>query len=67
MHIILNGKNDNWNYIGKLWFKKSMTKSIIRNIFLLHGLQIYTLPIQYKVGMINVNLEILEKHVKLSA
>ena len=44
-----------------------MTKSIIRNIFLLHGLQMYTLPIQYKVGMINVNLEILEKDVKLSA
>ena len=19
MHIILNGKNDNWNYIGKWW------------------------------------------------
>ena len=36
MHIILNGKNDNWNYIGK-WWLKSMTKSIIRNIFLLHA------------------------------
>ena len=22
MHIILNGKNDNWNYIGKWWLKK---------------------------------------------
>jgi hypothetical protein len=21
MHIILNGKNDNWNYIGKWWLK----------------------------------------------
>jgi hypothetical protein len=28
---------------------------------------IYTLPIHYKGGMININLEILEKHVKLSA
>jgi hypothetical protein len=22
MHTILNGKNDNWNYIGKWWLKK---------------------------------------------
>jgi hypothetical protein len=22
MHKILNGKNDNWNSIGKLWLKK---------------------------------------------
>ena len=22
MHKILNGKNDNWNYIGKWWLKK---------------------------------------------
>lgn len=49
-----------------------MTKSIIWNNFFttcsdFKGLQIYTLPIHYKGGMINVNLEILEKHVKLSA
>ena len=31
------------------------------------GLQIYTLPIYYKGGMINIDLKILEKHVKLSA
>jgi hypothetical protein len=49
-----------------------MTKSIIPNIFLLHaqdfkGLQIYTLSMHYKGETININLEILEKHVKLSA
>ena len=22
MHTMLNGKNDNWNYIGKWWLKK---------------------------------------------
>jgi hypothetical protein len=35
--------------------------------FSLFHLPLHTLPIQYKGGMINVNLEILEKHVKLSA
>ena len=49
-----------------------MTKSIIRNIFLLHAqtLKAYKfIHSQYitKGGMININLEILEKHVKLSA
>jgi hypothetical protein len=34
MHKILNGKNDNWNSIGKLWLKKYD--------------QIYNIPIYYQ-------------------
>ena len=71
MHTILNGKNDNWNYIGKWWLKKYdqiyNTEYFFTACSDFKGLQIYTLPIHYKGGMINVNLEILEKHVKLSA
>ena len=71
MHIIINGKNDIWNYIGKWWLKK-YDQIYNKEYFFttcseFKGLQIYTLPIHCKGEMININLEILEKHVKLSA
>ena len=52
MHKILNGKNDNWNSIGKLWLKK-YDKILIWNIFFttcsdFKGLQINTLSIYYQ-------------------
>jgi hypothetical protein len=71
MHTIINGKNDNWNYIGKWWLKKYdqiyNTEYFFPTCSDFKGLQIYTLPIHYKGETININLEILEKHVKLSA
>jgi hypothetical protein len=71
MHTIINGKNDNWNYIGKWWLKKYdqiyNTEYFFTTCSDFKGLQIYILPIHYKGEMININLEILEKHVKLSA
>ena len=71
MHTIINGKNDNSNYIGKWSLKKYDQIYNAEYLFTtcsdFKGLKIYTLPIHYKGEMININLEILEKHVKLSA
>ena len=52
MHIILNGKNDNWNSIGKLWLKKYDQIYNMEYLFTtcsdFKGLQINTLPIYYQ-------------------
>ena len=52
MHKILNGKNDNWNSIGKWWLKKydqiNNTEYFVTTCSDFNGLQIYTLPIYYQ-------------------
>jgi hypothetical protein len=52
MHKILNGKNDNWNSIGKFWLKKYDQIYNMEYFFTtcsnFKGLQINTLPIYYQ-------------------
>jgi hypothetical protein len=52
MHKILNGKNDNWNSIGKWWLQKYdqiyNTEYFFTTCSDFNGLQINTLPIYYQ-------------------
>jgi hypothetical protein len=52
MYKILNGKNDNWNSIGKWWLKKYVqiynTEYFFATCSDFKGLQIYTLLIYYQ-------------------
>jgi hypothetical protein len=52
MHKILNGKNDNWNSIGKWWLKKYdqiyNTEYFFTTCSDFNGLHINTLPIYYQ-------------------
>ena len=52
MHKILNGKNDNWNSIGKWWLKKHdqiyNTEYFFTTCSDFKGLQINALPIYYQ-------------------
>jgi hypothetical protein len=58
MHKILNGKNDNWNSIGKWWLKKYdqiyNTEKKFTTCSDLKSLQINTLPIFLSLVFVRV-------------